>query len=66
VINYQELATCVRRGHDANTALGAGWVKCRWCGMWLREVKAIEEREDTPPREEQDLLSRLKDEGNKP
>jgi hypothetical protein len=32
------------------------WSRCKACGMWVREVRTTEEREDTPPENERDLL----------
>jgi hypothetical protein len=57
MINPQDLETCRRRGHDAD--LRAEWVQCKWCGMWLREKRTVEEREDEPPLEELDRLIRI-------
>jgi len=58
MINPDELAICRRRGHDAGI-LGEGWSQCRWCGIWLREVRTIEEREDEPPENEQNPFGKL-------
>jgi hypothetical protein len=52
VIDLAALAICKQRGHDAHTSQNF-WSKCKWCGMWLREVRTIEEREDEPPAAEQ-------------
>ncbi len=55
MINPEEVAICKRRGHKPDHyALHRGWTPCDWCGMWVREVSTIEEREDTPPESEQD------------
>lgn len=51
MVNQEELAICRRRGRHA-IFLGSGWVQCKWCGMWLRGLTTIEEREDEPPEEE--------------
>jgi hypothetical protein len=55
MINPEELAICKRRGHKADglSLHTSRWSQCQWCGMWLREVRTIEEREDDPPKEEQ-------------
>lgn len=54
MIDSQEVAICRRRGHEAfGFGLGDGWSQCKWCGIWLREVRTTEEREYEPPREEQ-------------
>lgn len=57
MINPEELAICKRRGHQpqGSSLCDEYWKKCRWCGMWLREVRTItiEEREDEPPEGEQ-------------
>jgi hypothetical protein len=63
VINPEELAICKRRGHDGG--YDKAWSQCKWCGMWLRTVKVIEEREDEPPQAEQDQLHRLAREAEK-
>ena len=42
MINPEELAICKRRGHDAGSFLDHGWLQCKWCGLWLREVRTIE------------------------
>jgi len=57
MINPEELAICKRRGHRPDGLfIQQGWSQCQWCGMWLREVKTIEEREDEPPKSEQNVL----------
>lgn len=48
MINREELAICKRRGHGLKGLSNERWKQCRWCGMWLREVCVIEEREDEP------------------
>ena len=58
MINAEELAICRRRGHDARL-LTEDWSECKWCGMWLREVRTIEEREDEPPEAQQNPLGKL-------
>lgn len=59
MINPEELAICKRRGHELAHTWGRRWKQCKWCGMWLREVRTIEEREDEPPKDEQDPLGSL-------
>jgi hypothetical protein len=49
----KELAICKRRGHNA-PSYGGGWAQCKWCGIWLRTVQTVEEREDEPPESEMD------------
>jgi hypothetical protein len=56
MIDPEELAICKRRGHSP--VIGEGWSPCGWCGLWLREKRTIEEREDAPPRDERDSTSR--------
>jgi len=58
VINPTELEVCKRRGHEVGPMWGQRWKQCKWCGMWLREIRTIEEREDEPPKDEQDPLAR--------
>lgn len=36
-----------------------GWTQCKWCGMWLREVRKTEEREDDPPEDDKSLYLKL-------
>ena len=52
----------------ASKAIARAWptlsrtkVQCEACGMWLREKRVIEEREDTPPEEETSMWNRLRD-----
>jgi hypothetical protein len=61
MIDSEELAICRRRGHGVHGGFDRYWSKCKWCGIWVREVKTttIEEREDEPPASEQNPLSRL-------
>lgn len=49
-MNRREYIICDKRGHDPRP--GTGWTQCKWCGIWLREVRTVEEREDTPPEAE--------------
>jgi hypothetical protein len=62
-INRKELAICKRRGHEP-ARLSDKWRRCKWCGIWQRTLRTIEEREDDPPENEQDPIyfieSRLK------
>ena len=52
MIDPVERAICKRRGHSY-AAIQEGWTQCEWCGIWLRQVRTIEEREDEPPKHEQ-------------
>jgi hypothetical protein len=56
MINREELAICERRGHNAGSFIDHGWGQCKWCGLWLREVRVIEKREDEPPENEKSPL----------
>jgi len=58
-INPEELAICKRRGHNTGAGMDRGWAQCKFCGLWLRVVRTIEEREDEPPKAELDPLVRL-------
>lgn len=58
MVNEKELEICKVRGHD-RFGLGSYWQQCKWCGIWLREVRTTEEREDAPPEDEQDPLIAL-------
>lgn len=59
MIDAAELAICRRRGHNPEAGSGmGGWIQCVSCGMWLREVTTIEEREDEPPESELSLLAK--------
>ena len=53
MIDPGELAICRRRGHQARVT-DQGWSQCGACGMWLREKRTVEEREDEPPEAELD------------
>ncbi len=59
MINQEELAICRRRSHTVH-ATTRGWLQCEACGMWLREMRTTEEREDTPPMDEIDPALRTK------
>jgi hypothetical protein len=59
MVNRDELAICKRRGHDLGIAFDQKWKQCKWCGMWLRQVHTIEEREDEPPADEQSPSARF-------
>ncbi len=56
-VNKRELAICKRRGHEPR--LDDRWRQCKWCGLWLRAVTTVEEREDEPPRDQQSPLQDL-------
>jgi hypothetical protein len=61
MVNQEELAICRRRGHKVHVT-DLGWAQCDACGMWLREKRTLEEREDEPPEDELDssvILQRL-------
>jgi hypothetical protein len=60
MINQAELVICRRRGHSVDVSFRAGWVQCKWCRLWLREVCTVEEREDMPPEDEQNPLLKLR------
>jgi hypothetical protein len=65
-VNREELAICKRRGHELH--LEADWQQCKLCGLWVRTVTTIEEREDEPPEDEQiplDLLEKIQDQDSK-
>jgi hypothetical protein len=56
MINKEELVICRRRGHAISILDKEVWARCKACGIWVREVRTIEEREDTPPKNERNLL----------
>ena len=58
-IDEAALKICQQRGHEAGL-LGNTWSQCRWCGMWIREIKTIEERRDEPPLADQNPLIRAR------
>ena len=60
MINPDELAICKRRGHDIRSLVPGFWTKCKWCGTWFREVQTVEEREDEPPKDEQNALDKYR------
>ena len=49
-MDTEELRICRRRGH--RRTWGEGWNQCKWCGLWLREKREIEEREGDPQADE--------------
>jgi hypothetical protein len=59
MVNHDELAICKRRGHDSGLVFDQKWKPCKWCGIWLREVHTIEEREAEPPPDEQSPPAKL-------
>src|ERR1700693_914104 len=60
MIKTKELVICRRRGHDfGNLGLGKHWSQCKWCGMWARQIRTTEEREDEPPAADQDPIPKL-------
>jgi hypothetical protein len=61
-VNQEERAICRRRGHDIEFVFTGGWVQCKWCGTWLRQIKTIEEREDAPPENERGPFAKLRKE----
>ena len=64
MVNQNELAICRRRGHHL-TFLGDRWIQCKWCGMWLRQRKVLDEQEDAPPQSEINLLAKFMKEEDK-
>ena len=58
-VNKKQLAICKQRGHDAYLS-GGQWSQCKYCHLWLREVRTIEESETEPPEEDQSELHKLK------
>lgn len=58
MVDPVELAICQRRGHANQSIRDEKWVRCKWCGLWLRSVRVIETREDDPPEAEQDQLAK--------
>ncbi len=53
MIDRAEHEICRRRGHDAMLlSAEEKWSRCKLCGVWLRSVTVIEEREDEPPEKE--------------
>ncbi len=60
MINPKERAICERRGHEVDGLnVNESWKECKWCGVWLRKVCRLEEREDEPPEGEKDPLPGL-------
>jgi hypothetical protein len=64
MINADELAICKRRGHDLfGIGMQDTWRQCKWCGIWIREVHTLEEREDEPPHDEQNPFVKIQRKG---
>jgi hypothetical protein len=59
MINPDELAICKRRGHNPFYLADNKWSQCQFCGLWLRQVRVDEEREDAPPEDEIHPLAML-------
>jgi hypothetical protein len=53
MIDPAQLAICRQRGHEGTALISDRWCQCKWCGTWVRSVRAIEEREDEPPKDQQ-------------
>jgi len=64
MVNPEELAICKRRGHEP-PGFDELWHRCKWCGIWVRVVRTLEEREDDPPDDEKSPLDALDDLGKK-
>jgi len=60
MINQKAYAICKERGHSSDLVTAEYWNRCKWCGVWLREVRTIEEREDDPPEDGQSPIETLK------
>lgn len=59
MIDPAEYQICKRRGHDGGLlGLSEKWSQCKWCGVWLRSVKVIEEREEEPPKADRNPLDK--------
>jgi hypothetical protein len=58
-VNKKELSICRKRGHGCH--LDRDWIQCKHCGMWLREIRTVEERETRPPEDEISEFHRLTD-----
>ena len=55
----EQLAICRQRGHETGALNfdSRKWSQCQWCGMWVRKIETIEEREDEPPINEQSIFA---------
>ncbi len=61
MINAEELTICKRRGHSFGSwGVSQLWKPCRWCGMWVRERRVMEEQEDAPPESERDPIMQMR------
>jgi hypothetical protein len=49
-MDANELRICRQRGHSPT--MSDGWSQCKWCGLWRRERRTIEERESEPRSDE--------------
>lgn len=66
MVDREQLAICKDRGHNM-TVLDSMWLQCRSCGMWVKETRVIEEREDEPSAGERSLFMSLQGkDGGKP
>ena len=52
MFNPEEAEICRRRGHSEHPH-EKRWSECQWCGIFYREVRNAEEREEEPPAKEQ-------------
>ena len=60
-VDEKELEICRSRGHSLLWVSIGGWSQCKHCGMWLREVKTIEERRDAPPVKERNAMDQVEE-----
>jgi hypothetical protein len=57
MINRKELAICKRRGHTFQGLVATEhWRPCLQCGIWVREVRTLQESEVEPPEDQIDPL----------
>ena len=59
-VNYPEYEICKRRGHKPMALSTEMWTQCVWCGVWLREKRIFEERDNAPPENERSPFDRSK------
>jgi hypothetical protein len=58
MIDKAEHEICKRRGHELGLMTKDKWSQCKWCHVWVRETTVHQERDDEPPEDEQNRLSK--------
>jgi hypothetical protein len=67
MIDQEQAAICRIRGHKLQGPDELDrWKQCQCCHTWVRERRVLDEREDTPPKEEISIFHTLFEKQKKP